>query len=254
MEEFRNIADETFPSFLGYSLNSTASVTENVTLSSNPGLPIAASTVARSRTGCDNRPSDVLASYLEEQHSLPPGSSHSSQSDPELTGKFALSFRDDMEVAIQVKEPQLTSISLKESNSINREQDPNVIEHSNHNQDTLLEVLPLERLEETFLSRFFLQVGPSEPSEKPMEGEVSSDHLSNSLSSFLENEKLSSLTSSEEDSTGKYIDDEVFSDNRLEAYFEQLIQPEMAREDTNIQKLSECCTALKLSENGVPQV
>lgn len=50
------------------------------------------------------------------------------------------------------------------------------------------------------------------------------------------------------------IDDEVFFDNRLEAYFEQLIKPEMAREDTNIQKLSECCTALKLSENGVPQV
>lgn len=55
MEEFRNIADETFPSFLGYSLNSTSSVIENVTISSNPGLPVAASTVARSRTGWDNR-------------------------------------------------------------------------------------------------------------------------------------------------------------------------------------------------------
>lgn len=55
MEEFRNIADETFPSFLGYSLNSSSSVIENVTISSNPGLPVAASTVARSRTGWDNR-------------------------------------------------------------------------------------------------------------------------------------------------------------------------------------------------------
>lgn len=56
MEDFRNIADETFPSFLGHSLSSSASVTfENVTFSSNPGLPVAASTVARSKTGCDNR-------------------------------------------------------------------------------------------------------------------------------------------------------------------------------------------------------
>lgn len=51
----------------------------------------------------------------------------------------------------------------------------------------------------------FLQVGPSEPSEKLAEGETSSDHLSNSLSSFLENEKLSSLASLEGDSTGKSI-------------------------------------------------
>lgn len=50
------------------------------------------------------------------------------------------------------------------------------------------------------------------------------------------------------------IDDEEFFDNQLEAYFEQLIQPEMARGDTDIQKLSECCTALKLSENGLFQV
>jgi len=56
MEDFRNIADETFPSFLGHSLSSSASaVFENVTISSNPGLPVAASTVARSKTGCDSR-------------------------------------------------------------------------------------------------------------------------------------------------------------------------------------------------------
>lgn len=50
------------------------------------------------------------------------------------------------------------------------------------------------------------------------------------------------------------IDDEEFFDNKLEAYFEQLIQPEMTRGDTDIQKLAECCTALKLSENGLFQV
>lgn len=56
MEDFRGIADETFPSYLGQSLNSSASVLfENVTVSSNPGLPVAASTVARSQEGGDNR-------------------------------------------------------------------------------------------------------------------------------------------------------------------------------------------------------
>ncbi|NXF55741.1 CE192 protein, partial [Oceanites oceanicus] len=200
------------------------------------------------------RLSDICASYLEGKDSPPSGSSHSSQSDPEPIERFSLSFHDDMEVATQVKEPQPTSVSLKESNSIYGEQDQNVIEHSNCSEDTLLEVLPLERLEETFLYGCFSQVGPSEPSEKLTEGEISSDHLSNSLSSFLENERLSSLASSEEDSTDGDIDDEEFFDNQLEAYFEQLIQPEMTRGDTDVQKLSECCTALKLSENGLFQV
>ncbi|KGL96540.1 hypothetical protein N301_13992, partial [Charadrius vociferus] len=261
MEDFRNIADETFPSFLGHSLNSSASVVlENVTLFSNPGLPVAASTVARSKTGCANRLSDTCASYLEGKYSPPSGSSHSSQSDPEPIGRFALSFRDDVEVATQVKEPQPISVSLKETHSIHGERDQNVIEHSKCSQDTLLEVLPLERMEDLSTGICFLpdsknnKVGPSEPTEKLVEGEILSDHLSNSLSSFLENEKLSSLASSEEDLTDDDIDDEEFFDNQLEAYFEQLIQPEMARGDADIQKLSECSTALKLSENGLFQV
>ncbi|NWU64622.1 CE192 protein, partial [Pterocles burchelli] len=255
MEDFRNIADETFPSFLGHSLSSSASVVfQNVTISSNPGLPVAASTVARTKIGCDNRLSDSCASYLEGKHSPPSGSSQGSQPDPEPMGRFALSFHDDTEVATQVKEPQPTSVGLKESQSIYGEQDQNVIEHSNRSQDTLLEVLPLEQLEEVFLYGCFSQVGPSQPSEKLIEREISSDHLSSSLSSFLENEKLS-LASSEEDSTvDDDIDDEEFFDNHLEAYFEQLIQPEMTRGDADIQKLSECYTALKLSENGLFQV
>ncbi|NXD82199.1 CE192 protein, partial [Halcyon senegalensis] len=265
MEDFRNIADETFPSFLGHSLSSSASVVfDNVTISSNPGLPVAASTVARSKTACDNRPSDICASYLEGEHLPPSGSSHSSQADPEAVGRFALSFHKDTEVATQVKEPQPTSLSSKGSHSIYREQDQNVVERSNHSQDTLLEVLPLERLEglkksgktllEILLYGCFLQVDPSEPSEKLIDGEISSDQLSNSLSSFLENEKLSSLASSEDDSTDDDIDDEEFFDNQLEAYFEQLMQPEMAGGDTGMQKLSERCMALKLSENVLLQV
>ncbi|NXG74021.1 CE192 protein, partial [Baryphthengus martii] len=261
MEDFRNIADETFPSFLGHSLSSSTSVAlENVTISSNPGLPVAASTVARSKTGCDNRLSDICASYLEGEQSPPSGSSHSGQAHPEAVGRFALSFHDDMEVATQVKEPQPISLSLKESHTIHREQDQNVVERSNRSQDTFLEVLPLERLEDLSTGICFLpdsennKADPSEPSEKLIDGEILNDHLSNSLSSFLENEKLSSLADSEEDSSDDDIDDEEFFDNQLEAYFEQLMQPEMTRGDTDLQKLSERCTALKLSENGLFKV
>ncbi|NWW17451.1 CE192 protein, partial [Falcunculus frontatus] len=270
MEDFRNIADETFPSFLGHSLNSSASVVlENVTVSSNPGLPVAASTVARSQAGGDNRLCDDCASYLEGKHSPLSGSPHSSRSDPEPVERFALCFRDDMEVATQIEEPQTTSVTLKESHSIYGEQAQNVIERSNRSQGTLRDCLlcsyvipltPLSYVSDLPTGICFLpdiknsKVGPSEPSEKLIEGAMSSVHLSNSLSSFLENEKLSSLLSSDEDSTDDDIDDEEFFDNRLEAYFEQLIQPEMIRGDTNLQKLSECYAALKLSENGLLQV
>ncbi|NWR32264.1 CE192 protein, partial [Tachuris rubrigastra] len=255
MEDFRNIADETLPSFFGCSLNSSASVVfDNVTVASIPGLPVAASTVARSQKGCDNRPSDNCASYLDGKHSSPSGSSHSSKSGPEPVQRFALCFPDDMEVATQVVEPQTTCAGLKESHSVYGEQDQDVTERSNRSQGTLREVLPPERLEETFLCGCFSQIGPSEPSERLIESENSSDHLSNSLSSFLENEKLSSLPSSDEDATDDDIDDEEFFDNELEAYFEQLIKPEMTRGDTNLQKLSECWRALKLSENGLFQV
>ncbi|NXD08995.1 CE192 protein, partial [Nothocercus nigrocapillus] len=261
MEEFRNIADETLPSLLGASLSSGASLAlENVTVSSNPGLPVAASTVAKSKTGCDNRLSDVQASYLEEgRRSLASGSPHSMQSDPGLVGRFALSFQDDMEVVTQIKEPQLTCASLKESRSVCGEEEQNVMEHSNHSHDTLVELLPLEQLEVDLYNKlklyeYFLQVGTFEPSEKLIEGEILSEHLSASLSSFLENEKLSSIASLGGDSTDDDIDDEEFFDNQLEAYFEQLMPPEVARGDTSMQELSECCTALKLSENGLIQV
>ncbi|NXW71603.1 CE192 protein, partial [Hirundo rustica] len=261
MEDFRNIADETFPSYLGHSLNSSASVVfENVTVSSNPGLPVAASTVARSEAGGDNRLPDNCASYLEGRHSPVSGSPHSSQSHPEPVERFALCFHDDMEIATQIEEPQPPCVNLKESHSVYGEQAQNVLEHSNHGQGTLREVLPLERLEDLPTGVGFLpdiknsKVGAAESPEKLIDGAMSSVHLSNSLSSFLENEKLSSLLSSDEDCTDDDIDDEEFFDNQLEAYFEQLIQPEMIRRDTSLQELSESCAVLKLSEDVVLQV
>ncbi|XP_056339603.1 centrosomal protein of 192 kDa isoform X2 [Oenanthe melanoleuca] len=246
MEDFRNIADETFPSYLGQSLNSSASVVfENVTVS-NPGLPVAASTLVRSQVGGENRLPDDCASYLEGKHSPLSGSAHSSQSHPEPVERFALCFHDDMEIATQIEEPQPPCVNLKESHSVYGEEAQNVIEHSNHGQDFPTGICFLPDSKKS-------KVGPSEPSEKLVEGANSSIHLSNSLSSFLENEKLSSLLTTDEDSTDDDIDDGEFFDNQLEAYFEQLIQPEMIRRDTNLQKLSERCAALKLSENVLLQ-
>uniref|UniRef100_A0A674ISQ7 Centrosomal protein 192 n=1 Tax=Terrapene triunguis TaxID=2587831 RepID=A0A674ISQ7_9SAUR len=159
MEDFRNIADETFPSFLANSLNSnTSGILENVTISSNLGLPVAASTVARNKTGCDNRLSDIQASYLEEgRFSLPSASSHSGQSASEPRGK----------------------------------------------------------LQYKLLMHFCISIDDDDDDD---------------------------------------IDDEEFYDNQLEAYFHQLVSPEVPRGDCERQELSECSTALKLLENGLKQV
>lgn len=56
-ESFYKLEDEAFPSFLCRSLDSTGgrATLGNVTLGSGPGLPVAASTVAKIKPGCDNR-------------------------------------------------------------------------------------------------------------------------------------------------------------------------------------------------------
>lgn len=55
MEDFRGIAEESFPTFLTNSLLGNSEVLENVTLSSNLGLPVAVSTLAKNRSSMDNR-------------------------------------------------------------------------------------------------------------------------------------------------------------------------------------------------------
>uniref|UniRef100_A0A672Y5X5 Centrosomal protein 192 n=1 Tax=Sphaeramia orbicularis TaxID=375764 RepID=A0A672Y5X5_9TELE len=56
-DSFYKLEDEVFPSFLSKSLDSTMgrATLGNVTLGSGPGLPVAASTVAKNRPGSDNR-------------------------------------------------------------------------------------------------------------------------------------------------------------------------------------------------------
>lgn len=64
-DSFYKLEDEAFPSFLCKSMdNSIGRATlGNVTLGSGPGLPVAASTVAKIRPGSDNR--WVLAPALD---------------------------------------------------------------------------------------------------------------------------------------------------------------------------------------------
>ncbi|ERE86150.1 nucleoporin SEH1-like protein [Cricetulus griseus] len=97
MEDFRGIAEESFPSFSANSPLGNSEVLENVTLSSNFGLPIAVSTLARNRPSTDNRCLDVQESYLIERRlSVPFVSSPSCQSDnTEPREKLQLSFQGD---------------------------------------------------------------------------------------------------------------------------------------------------------------
>lgn len=104
MENFRGIAEESIPSFLTNSLLGNSEILENVTLSSNLGLPVAVSTLARNRSGTDNRYPDTEASYLVEgRFSVPSESSPSSQSEAEPREKLHLSFQDDEFYFIRAK-------------------------------------------------------------------------------------------------------------------------------------------------------
>lgn len=66
MENFLNLEDETFPSFLSHaSLGSSGQATLcDVTLGSTLGVPMAASTVAKSRATADNRCETLVCVYV----------------------------------------------------------------------------------------------------------------------------------------------------------------------------------------------
>ncbi|XP_019380490.1 PREDICTED: centrosomal protein of 192 kDa isoform X2 [Gavialis gangeticus] len=247
--------DETFP---GTSPPSPGA-SNNVTLCSNPGLPVAASTVARARPGCCTRISDVQASYLEEGRlSLPSITPPSSQSDSEPVGKLALNLQDDWESTVQIKEAHPIFDNLEESSLIQRGINQNgAAECSSRSQDSLFEILPLELLEDLSIGICSLpqtnkeiKVKQSEPGGK-LDGEMLSEQCSTSHLDCLENEKLLNLASLDEYSTDDDIDDGEFYDDQLEAYFEQLVPPEMLR---GIQELSERCAVLELLENGLNRV
>ncbi|KAM6967635.1 centrosomal protein of 192 kDa [Aplochiton taeniatus] len=241
-ESFCNLEDEAFPSFLSNSLGSSRATLGNVSLGSALGLPVAASTVAKIRAGqgADNRGDAVEASYLEGGQL----SSSNSQSSHGERGKFAFSFKDDLEdaddfiaahrfsnmlVKINMDEtvsrtkssvmgPPTTHKSLLSGRPTDHADDLSTglltFNHFGHNDftDTKAGPLPMTVDEESVAS----------------EG-ADSDRCSGSVSSFLANEKLMYVDSIKSDLTDDDIDMNNSPDEELDLYFNKLVTPAMQR-------------------------
>ncbi|XP_074538794.1 centrosomal protein of 192 kDa isoform X2 [Halichoeres trimaculatus] len=240
-DSFYKLEDEAFPSFLCKSLDSTSgrATLGNVTLGSGPGLPVAASTVAKIRPESDNREELVDASYLEGR-----GQQVTSQSSAGEQPKFALSFKDDLDnaddfIAAHRFSDMLVKICLDESTS--RHHGPTVGLPST--QMDLVQGWPTELgtdLSSGLLT--FAQFGPRDSTdvkiqafpaaaeEDTVQSEgVDSDHFSGSNSSFLANEKLMSVDSINSDLSDDNIDANDLPDDELELYFNKLVPPAMQR-------------------------
>ncbi|XP_061632213.1 centrosomal protein of 192 kDa isoform X3 [Phyllopteryx taeniolatus] len=247
-ESFYKLEDEAFPSFLGRSLDSTngRATLGNVTLGSGPGLPVAASTVAKMRPQSDNRDGGD-ASYLEEselEHA-------NSQLSEDKQAKFALSFKDDLDNADDfIAAHRLSEMLIK----------INLDESASRNQGSLLGLLPTQMgsvqgrhtehptdLPTGLLT--FAQYGHKDCTNKkvpslqattdnnnvPSEA-ADSDHFSGS-SSFLENEKLMSVDSMNSDITDDEIELNNLPDDELELYFRKLVPSAMQRGTVEGQEL-----------------
>ncbi|XP_004684025.1 PREDICTED: centrosomal protein of 192 kDa [Condylura cristata] len=238
MADFRGIAEESFPSFFTNSLLGNSGTLENVTLSSNLGLPVAVSTLAKNRFSMDNRYSDVQASYLVDgRFSVPSESSPSSQIGLEPKEKLQLSFQNDEKKDLTGSQ-RLSDAPLSDSpfqDDIVRTEDVQVkTAKCFQNQDLLDIMSPQEQIQDSPID-FCLSSWMNNKDSKvviPDTGQHFEDKNPNSdlNTSLLENEKLMSLASLE-DSSEDDIDDEEFYDDHLEAYFEQLAIPEMLFED-----------------------
>ncbi|XP_063497325.1 centrosomal protein of 192 kDa isoform X16 [Symphalangus syndactylus] len=259
MEDFRGIAEESFPSFLTNSLFGNSGILENVTLSSNLGLPVAVSTLARNRSSTDNRYPDIQASYLVEgRFSVPSGSSPGSQSDAEPRERLQLSFQDD-EKKSYVESQRLSNALSKQSalqmGTAGPEEEPAGATESLQGQDLFNRASPLEQAQDSPID-FHLQswMNNKEPkivvldAGKHFEDKTLNSDLSHT--SLLESEKLM-LPTSLEDSSDDDIDDEMFYDDHLEAYFEQLAIPGMIYEDLEGPEPPE--KGFKLPTNGLSQ-
>ncbi|XP_032008767.1 centrosomal protein of 192 kDa isoform X6 [Hylobates moloch] len=263
MEDFRGIAEESFPSFLTNSLFGNSGILENVTLSSNLGLPVAVSTLARNRSSTDNRYPDIQASYLVEgRFSVPSGSSPGSQSDAEPRERLQLSFQDDDPISRKksyVESQRLSNALSKQSalqmGTAGPEEEPAGATESLQGQDLFNRASPLEQAQDSPID-FHLQswMNNKEPkivvldAGKHFEDKTLNSDLSHT--SLLESEKLM-LPTSLEDSSDDDIDDEMFYDDHLEAYFEQLAIPGMIYEDLEGPEPPE--KGFKLPTNGLSQ-
>ncbi|XP_056290775.1 centrosomal protein of 192 kDa isoform X2 [Pseudoliparis swirei] len=245
-ESFYKLEDEAFPSFLCRSLDSTGgrATLGDVTLGSGPGLPVAASTVAKIKPGADNRGDPVEASYLEAD----------SQSSAGEQPKFALNFKDDLDnvddfIAAHRLSDMLVKIHLDESASQNRVALPTTQTGSVLGRPAELEtdlstgLLTFAHLGHKDCSEakvpatpfhFPGRFTPARPSPGPAEEDEQSeggdsDHFSGSNSSFLVNEKLMCVDSMSSDTTDDDFDANDLPDDELEQYFIDLVPPAMQR-------------------------
>ncbi|MBZ3869256.1 Centrosomal protein of 192 kDa [Sciurus carolinensis] len=200
MDDFRGIAEESFPSFLTNSLLGNSGILENVTLSSNLGLPVAVSTLARDRTSTDNSSISRKKNYMESPH---------------------------LSNALMKQSAFHSGMPRAE------EEEARVLASS---QDLLDRVSPLEQEQDSsvdFCLRSWMMNNQEDKIVVPDAGkqfEYKTPNSDFSHTILLENEKLMSLTSLE-DSSDDDINDEEFYDDHLEAYFEQLAIPGMIYED-----------------------
>ncbi|KAM3928231.1 centrosomal protein of 192 kDa isoform 1-T1 [Leptodactylus fuscus] len=239
-EHFKNIEDETFPSFLSDSINSNLSdALGNCTLSSNLGLPVAASTVAKARAGFD-RSLDIQASYIENEKLLLPSSYTSSlgHSGGEQKQKFVLSFKDDLgdlsafigsnNVKTQLQKAELSEQKLQEEPSPSQRND-----FSQSKKDRVSSTHSL-----------------SKGTEREMQSLPVVD-FGSSAASFLENEKLLSIASLDGSSSDE-LDDEEFFDDQLEAYFKKLLPPGMHRGVIEGQEIQDSKRSSYTTRNSFP--
>ncbi|XP_007250498.3 centrosomal protein of 192 kDa isoform X2 [Astyanax mexicanus] len=240
MDSFQNLEDETFPSFLyNTSLGGSGCATlGNVTLGSTLGVPMAASTVAKIRATADNRLTDVQASYLDDvRHSLGSQGSNSER------GKFALSFKDDLEdagefIAANRFSDLLVNVNLDESECVSRSKTSTVkleapalpARPSDYPDDISTGLLTFSHIgsKETAAAQATLLPATIEE-ESPGSEAPDSDGLSGSVASFLENEKLMSLEGLNSDTTDDDIDINHLPDEELKLYFSKLVPPSMQR-------------------------
>ncbi|XP_058032745.1 centrosomal protein of 192 kDa isoform X1 [Ahaetulla prasina] len=226
MEDFKHIGDETFPSVLVNSIaNHTNEILGNITLSSNLGLPVAASTETRQKTGSQSRLSDH-ASYIERKFLATLASSCDGELDSDPRKNLMSNFHDTVEncdnAAEIILEPPQKFLQRRQSQNSTSDcldKNPNSF-HEKHLEDlTTKEYISLGKENENQFA-----------SLDPDQNDIASERASSSMagfSRFIENEKLLSFESLEECSADYDIGDEEFCDDQLEAYFEQLVLPEI---------------------------
>ncbi|XP_016418921.1 centrosomal protein of 192 kDa isoform X3 [Sinocyclocheilus rhinocerous] len=242
MENFRNIEDEPFPSFLSNaSLGSSGRTTlGNVTLGSTLGMPMAASTLAKIRPPVDNRVTDIQASYLEDgQFSL----MHSQGSDGGRE-KFVLSLKEDLDnvgvfiaanrfsdllVNVNLDETESASVSKTSSGGVAAPLVSGSVPHQTSDLSTgLLSFSHIGDKDTLAAQATVLPVMMEEEEGSASEG-TDSEKCSGSIASFLANEKLMSLDGMNSDMTDDDIDVNQLHDEELELYFSKLMPPAMQR-------------------------